>query len=241
MHAGPRRGLQHRPGTSRPSRCSSRRGRSRPPVARHSNVEGRNTSAGQTVLAPVHASSDIAHAGRGPAGRAGVAGRVLAGVARAVALIERAGVAVTVQAVPVAFFASAGQACPGTPPQVSRDVAFARRRPTGGESAASTMSAGQVVLDAVTDLRRVAQVTRAGATDGAGVPGRMLTRGRGAVALIERAGIAVGAAREPFGREHVGRTRRARAGAGLCDVALPGRRAARRGPPPGTGRSRCST
>src|SRR5207247_10089 len=76
-------------------------------------------------------------------------------------------------------------------------------------------------------LRHVADARRR-ATGGARIARRVLARHAGAVALVERAGVAVGGARGTGRRARIGRAGRARAGAVLWRIALARRRPADR-------------
>src|SRR5439155_72816 len=165
---------------------------------------------------PGAALGHVAGSGRRAARRPSVARRVLAEVARAVALVRAARVAVIGAGRPrrALRVGRAGRARAGA---VLRRVALAGRGATERAGVARRMLAGVA--------RPVALVRAAGVTVvGAGRAGRTLgvrgaRRGRPG-AVLRRIALA---GREPAGRrrrlERVGRTRRARAGAVLVHVA----------------------
>src|SRR5207245_759939 len=165
----------------------------------------------------------IAHVARAVAAdRPGVARRVLARVARAVAVVGRAGVAV-IRAGRARRLLRVGRAArPGDAGAHLGLVALARRRAADdrarrrGRRRAGGAGAGAV-------LRGVAHVARARVAGRARVARGVLAVIVGPVALVERAGVAVVGARREGRRLRIRRARRARhAGAELLHVARAG-------------------
>src|SRR5204862_210835 len=160
-----------------------------------------------------------------PAHRARVARRVLAGIAAAVALIERARIAVVGARGPAGLLRIRGTG--GTRARAGlRQVARARRRAAHGarglEAVGGTGRGG-----AGAGLRDVTEARR-GPADGPGVAGGVRARGGagGAVAHVGGADVAVVRAGRPRRLDRVGRAADARPRAGLGQVALVDRRPA---------------
>src|SRR5207247_7465484 len=159
----------------------------------------------------------VADSRRRAAGRARIARRVLARHAGAVALVERAGVAV------------GGARGTGRRPRIGRAARARARAVLGGITDPGRRAAHRAGgLEAVgrtrragtgARLRHVADARRR-ATGGARIARRVLARHAGPVALVERAGVAVGGARGSGRRARIGRAVRARAGAVLLRIAL---------------------
>src|SRR5439155_196262 len=166
----------------------------------------------------------VANAGGRAADRPGVARRVLAGVARAVARVGRAGVAV-VGARGARRGLRIGRTRRPRPRTVLRRVALAARRTTDGGGRLERVGRARAARPGA-ELVEVA-VARRGATDGPGVPRRVLAEVARAVAGIRRARVAVVGAQRPARLLRVGSARLARqSAAALRDVALAGRRPA---------------
>src|SRR5438874_558244 len=165
----------------------------------------------------------VAVTGGRPADGPGVARRVLAGVARSVALIGGARVPV-VGTRRARRCLGIRRAVRAVPRAALRRVALAARRPThGGRRLEGVGGTGRarprtVLVDVTAARRRAA--------DRAGVPRRVLAGVVRPVALIRAARVAVVGARRPGRLLGVRRARRTRAGAVLRRIALAPRRAA---------------
>src|SRR5439155_446881 len=180
---------------------------------------------GAIVRGPVALLVDVAAAGGRAAHRARVAGGMLAGVARAVALVHsaRVGVARARRSRGTLVVRRAVRSGPGA---VLRRVALPRRSTALDEGRQEAVrragrARSRACLDVVAGARRRP-------ADRAGVAGRVLAGVARAVALVEAARVAVARARRPGRLLGVGRAHRARAGARLARVALARRRTADR-------------
>src|SRR5207249_14897 len=136
----------------------------------------------------------VADAGGRAANRPGVARRVLAGVARAVARVGRAGVAV-VGARGARRGLRIGRTRRPRPRTVLRRVAFAGRRPADGTRRLDRVAPALRARPGA-ELVDVADA-RGGAADRAGVARRVLAEVARAVAGIGRARVAVVGAQRP--------------------------------------------
>src|SRR5207249_612935 len=170
--------------------------------------------------------AQVALAGGPAAHRPGVAGRMLAGVARAVALVEAARVAVARAGRPRGTLRIRGTGG-GRAGAVLRRVALARRaaadgrRRLEGVGRADGARPGAALVHVTVARRRTA--------DRSGVAGRVLAGGVRPIALVEAARVAVARARRPRRLLDVRRAIRSAAGTVLCRVALARRGAADRG------------
>src|SRR5207249_434992 len=118
-----------------------------------------------------------------------------------------------------------GRAVIGDPVAALRHVAGARRRATDRRALRICRAGGTRPRAGLRDVARSGRRT----THGARVPGGVLARRTGAVALVERAGVAVVGARGPGRRVRIGRAIGPGAGAGLLRIALPRGRTAHHG------------
>src|SRR5207302_1218864 len=163
----------------------------------------------------------VARAGGGATGRAGVAGRMLAGVARPVARVAGARITVVGARRPARLL-GVGRAAGAVARAEVVGVALVHRGATehgrGLEGVVRTRRAA-----ARAGLRHVADARR-GATGGPAVARRMLAGVAGTVAGVGRAGVAVVRARRPARLLRIGRTVRAGAWTGLRQVAFARRR-----------------
>src|SRR5207244_781281 len=154
---------------------------------------------------------EVAVARRGAADRAGVAGRVLAEVARAVAGVGGAGVPVVGAERRARLLGVRPARLARQPAAALGDVALPGRRPADGPDRQEGIGRARRAR-AGADLIRVARVARARPAEGARIAGRMLAGIVRAVAEVGRAHVAVVGARRPRGRLRVGRAARAVAG-----------------------------
>src|SRR5207302_1093864 len=164
----------------------------------------------------------VARAGGGATGRAGVAGRMLAGVARPVARVAGARITVVGARRPARLLGvgrAAGAVARAEVVGVALVHGGATEHGRGLEGVVRTRRAATRA-----GLRHVAD-TRRRAARGPRVAGRMLTRVARAVAGIGRADVAVVRARRPARLLRIGRTVRAGARTGLGEVAFARRRA----------------
>src|SRR5207245_965372 len=196
------------------------------PDARPSSAHGacRLLRVGRAARArPVAALGRVAGPRRRPAHRAGVARRVLTRIARAVAGVGRARIAVVDARRPARLLGVGGTTRTRARAGL-RQVALARRRATHGAGGLEGIGrTGRA--RAVAALGRVAGPRRR-AAHRAGMAGRVLARVARAVAGVGRARIAVVGARRPARLFGVGGTTRTRARTGLRKVALAHGRAA---------------
>src|SRR5581483_8575248 len=160
---------------------------------------------------------DVAEAGGGAAGRAGVAGRMLARIARAVAGVVGARVAVVGARRAVRLLRVGGTGS-GRAGAVFGEVALVR----GGPTDRARRDEGVRGACGGRARARLGDVAEAGggAAGRAGVAGRMLARIAGAVAGVVGARVAVVGARRAVRLLRVGGTGSGRAGAVFGEVAL---------------------
>src|SRR5207244_3442761 len=195
------------------------------PVARARRARRRLAVGRATGARPGARLGLVAFTGGWPADRPGVPRRVLASVARSVALIRAARVAV-VRARRAGGTLRIRRAAGARPGAVLRRVALARGGPADGARVARGVLAGAARAVALVAAARVS-VVRAGRARRALCVGR--TRGRRPGAALGRVAFARRPATHDEARlEHVGGTGGAGPGAVLVHVAGTGRRAADR-------------
>src|SRR5581483_4580220 len=178
---------------------------------------GGEAIAGARGARPGAGLGDVAHAGRRATDGASVARRMLAGDARAVALVHGARVAVVGACASRGPLRVGGAARPAAGARLRRDAVVrgratdrARRREAVGRAARARSGAG---------LRHVTGARRRPAHR-PGVPGGVLAGDAAAVALVHGARVAVVGARRAGGLLRVGGAARPAPGARLRQVAL---------------------